>query len=73
MRDRLEDAAWSVISFLLVIMAWYGVNFVLGAGLHSYGFSTGGRGGVALICAVQLGYLLVVAVLHRGRGRLATA
>ena len=23
-------------------MAWYGVNFVLGTGLHSYGFSTGG-------------------------------
>ena len=23
-------------------MAWYGVNFVLGAGLHTYGFSAGG-------------------------------
>ena len=27
-------AAWSVIAFGLVIMAWYGVNFVLGAGLR---------------------------------------
>ncbi len=34
--------AWSVLSFLLVMMAWYGVNFVLGVGLHSYGFSSGG-------------------------------
>jgi hypothetical protein len=23
-------------------MAWYGVNFVLGVGLHSYGFGSGG-------------------------------
>lgn len=32
----------SVVSFNAVLMAWYGVNFVLGTGLHSYGFSTGG-------------------------------
>jgi hypothetical protein len=24
-------------------MAWYGVNFVLGVGLHSYGFGLGGE------------------------------
>src|SRR5690606_6340745 len=29
-------AAASVVAFSLVIMAWYGVNFVLGAGLHTY-------------------------------------
>jgi cytochrome c-type biogenesis protein CcsB len=34
--------AGGVISFSLVIMAWYGVNYVLGAGLHSYGFGAGG-------------------------------
>lgn len=32
----------SVLSFNAILMAWYGVNFVLGTGLHSYGFSTGG-------------------------------
>ena len=32
----------SVLMFFSIIMAWYGVNFVLGAGLHSYGFGTGG-------------------------------
>lgn len=31
-----------VLMFFLVIMAWYGVNFVLGKGLHSYGFGFGG-------------------------------
>ena len=34
--------AGAVVAFSLVIMAWYGVNFVLGAGLHSYGFGAGG-------------------------------
>ena len=31
----------SVVCFASVVMAWYGVNFVLGAGLHSYGFGSG--------------------------------
>ena len=31
----------SVVCFLSVVMAWYGVNFVLGVGLHSYGFTEG--------------------------------
>jgi ABC-type transport system involved in cytochrome c biogenesis permease subunit len=33
----------SVVCFLAVMMAWYGVNFVLGKGLHSYGFGIGGE------------------------------
>ena len=36
----------SVVCFLSVLMAWYGVNFVLGVGLHSYGFTNGGGQGV---------------------------
>ncbi len=35
-------AVGTVLAFQSVIMAWYGVNFVLGVGLHSYGFGTGG-------------------------------
>ena len=35
-------AVGSVMMFFSIIMAWYGVNFVLGAGLHSYGFGSGG-------------------------------
>jgi cytochrome c-type biogenesis protein CcsB len=58
-------AAWSVLSFLLVVMAWYGVNFVLGAGLHSYGFSTGGRSGVAIFTLIQLAYLGLAAFAQR--------
>lgn len=50
-------AAAAVISFLGVLMAWYGVNFVLGAGLHSYGFGTGGTAYVMGYVAVQLAYI----------------
>jgi len=35
-------AVSSLVGFLLILMTYYGVNFVLGQGLHSYGFSSGG-------------------------------
>jgi hypothetical protein len=38
-------------------MAWYGVNFVLGAGLHSYGFGGGGQEYVFGAIGVQLLYV----------------
>jgi len=47
-------AVGSVIAFLGVLMAWYGVNFVLAAGLHSYGFGGGGLPYVLTVCAVDL-------------------
>ncbi len=46
-----------VLTFSLVIMAWYGVNFVLGAGLHSYGF---GAGGVEYVGAFVLAHILAI-------------
>lgn len=45
------------VAYLLVIMAWYGVNFVLAAGLHSYGFSSGGTMMIVSFLALQLGLL----------------
>ncbi len=47
----------SVVCFLSVLMAWYGVNFVLGVGLHSYGFTEGGsQGTVGVATLVVLSY-----------------
>lgn len=63
-------AAWTVIAFLTVLMAWYGVNFVLGAGLHSYGFSTGGLATVSTYSALQLLFVIFVAIKRRAeRGK----
>jgi cytochrome c-type biogenesis protein CcsB len=44
----------SVVCFLAVLMAWYGVNFVLGKGLHSYGFGLGGETYVASFVIADL-------------------
>lgn len=46
---------WSVVCSMSVIMAWYGVNFVLGVGLHSYGFTEGGgQGVVTSVCVAAI-------------------
>jgi len=47
-------AVASVVCFLAVLMAWYGVNFVLGKGLHSYGFGLGGETYVATFVILDL-------------------
>jgi len=52
-------AVGSVIAFMSVLMAWYGVNFVLGAGLHSYGFGTGGFSLVAIFVGCELLFVLL--------------
>ena len=57
----------SVVAFSLVLMCWYGVNFVLGAGLHSYGFGAGGIEYVTGFVAVQLLFVIYVTVLQRSR------
>jgi ABC-type transport system involved in cytochrome c biogenesis permease subunit len=55
--------AFAPVSYLLVVMAWYGVNFILAAGLHSYGFSSGGATAVAVFVSVQL--ILLLAALYK--------
>lgn len=56
---------FSPVAYLLVIMAWYGVNFILAAGLHSYGFSSGGAQIVTLFVLIQLG--LIFAALFKSK------
>ncbi|MDZ4081690.1 MAG: cytochrome c biogenesis protein CcsA, partial [Bdellovibrionales bacterium] len=53
----------SPVAYLLVIMAWYGVNFVLAAGLHSYGFSKGGATWVGIFVGLQI--ILAVASIAK--------
>lgn len=40
-RGPLAAAFKSIVAFWLIIMTYVGVNYVLGIGLHSYGFGTG--------------------------------
>ncbi len=57
-------AALSVVCFSLVVMAWYGVNFVLGAGLHSYGFGGGGQEYVFATLGVQGLFVLAAGIRY---------
>jgi ABC-type transport system involved in cytochrome c biogenesis permease subunit len=50
----------SVVCFLSVMMSWYGVNFVLGKGLHSYGFGTGGFSYVACFAVFEVIFVAFV-------------
>ena len=64
---NFELACGAIISFALVIMAWYGVNFVLGAGLHSYGFGAGGVEYVTGFVVLHLLYVAYVSTVRYGR------
>jgi ABC-type transport system involved in cytochrome c biogenesis permease subunit len=62
----------AVVCFASVVMAWYGVNFVLGAGLHSYGFGGGDDAWVYLGGLVNLALVAHAALRYLPR-RLAAA
>jgi cytochrome c-type biogenesis protein CcsB len=59
-------AVAAVVNFAGIIMAWYGVNYVLGAGLHSYGFGVGGEGYVLAFLAAEAIYVGTAIIRHRG-------
>jgi cytochrome c-type biogenesis protein CcsB len=58
MRD-FGTAVCSILGFWLILMTWYGVNFVLAVGLHSYGFGSGGG-------TYVMGYLLAEVLFLTG-------
>jgi len=58
-------AVGSVLAFQSVLMAWYGVNFVLGAGLHSYGFGTGGFPAVAAYVTCELLFVAAAVIARK--------
>ncbi|WP_220487808.1 cytochrome c biogenesis protein [Tautonia rosea] len=55
----------AVLCFNSVLMAWYGVNFLLGVGLHSYGFAEGGNQGAVLLSALVVSSLAFGAIWRR--------
>jgi drug/metabolite transporter (DMT)-like permease len=63
-RQELTQARWVLILFGL--MAWYGVNFVLGKGLHSYGFGLGGETYVVSFVIADLLFVAFGIWRHRG-------
>ncbi len=58
-------AVASVVCWAAVMMASYGVNFVLGKGLHSYGRGIGGEGYVAAFVLFDAVFVAVACWRHR--------
>ena len=47
----------SAAGFMTVMMAWFGVNYILASGLHSYGFSEGGAIFLGTFFLIQTSFL----------------
>ncbi|VTS06473.1 cytochrome c biogenesis protein [Tuwongella immobilis] len=57
----------AVICYAAILMCWYGVNFVLGAGLHSYGFGGGGPYAVLFAGLLNIQWVLIASYLYLGK------
>lgn len=57
-------AVGSVVGLLAISFTWYGVNYILGTGLHSYGFGSGGELYYYLFLICEIAFLGIVGVLH---------
>jgi len=64
-------AVGALLGGLTVLMAWYGVNFILGTGLHSYGFGSGGYAYVGGFVAFEVA--VIAAAFFRVRAARAPA
>ena len=71
----LSLAIGSVLGFGGVIWAWYVVNFILNAGLHSYGAGEGGQWiWLVVVAAIQLlfiGHAIARVMIETGQRRYA--
>lgn len=46
-------------AFMSIMMAWFGVNYILASGLHSYGFSEGGAAFLISFFLIQTGLIVL--------------
>jgi len=71
---RFGVAAVSIVAFQTILMTYLGVNYVLGTGMHAYGF---GNSPIVmwmlLIVAAEAAFLLWGFLAHRRTGRLEIA
>tara|TARA_R110000868_G_scaffold61524_6_gene187032 strand:+ start:11752 stop:13290 length:1539 start_codon:yes stop_codon:yes gene_type:complete len=49
-------------AFMSVMMAWFGVNYILASGLHSYGFSEGGAIFLGTFFLVQIALIAITSL-----------
>ncbi len=67
-RGKFAMALKSVLCFWLIIMTYLGVNYVLGTGLHTYGFGTGAVARhMLLVGGIDLGLILLCCLFYLAR------
>jgi cytochrome c-type biogenesis protein CcsB len=57
-------AAAAIIGFLAIVWTFYGVNYVMATGLHSYGFGSGGERWVAMWGGIEVVFLIICKVRY---------
>jgi ABC-type transport system involved in cytochrome c biogenesis permease subunit len=67
-RGPFATALKSILAFWLIIMTYVGVNYVLGIGLHSYGFGTGAVvRWMFLVGGIDLALIAVCCIIYLAR------
>jgi cytochrome c-type biogenesis protein CcsB len=61
----------SAAGFMTVMMAWFGVNYILATGLHSYGFSEGGALFLGSFFLLQIIYLLITGLKLKNKNAMS--
>ena len=64
-------AIGSIVGLLAISFTWYGVNYILGTGLHSYGFGSGGNYFYYLLLIGEALFLLTVLGIHYKRKKIS--
>jgi len=67
-------ASSAVLAFIAIVWTFYGVNYVMATGLHSYGFGSGGELWVGLWALAEIVFMIVARVRFvqlRRAGRIA--
>lgn len=57
-------AAAAVLGFVVIVWTFYGVNYVMASGLHSYGFGSGGEIWVGLWAVLEIVFLIACRVRY---------
>jgi len=66
--DDIGLAIGSILGLQAITFTWYGVNYILGVGLHSYGFGQGGEFNYALFILCELIFVVYCVFAHKKMG-----
>lgn len=58
-------AIGSIIGLMSISFTWYGVNYILGTGLHSYGFGSGGEIFYWIFLVIELIIISIALIIRR--------